>query len=287
MGKLGLLALVSSLALGVPRVSRADDTNPDKQGAERLPKPNDPHARELLAEGIGHYRAREWTEAVAAFKQGLRIEPNALFFYNLGQCSRSLGEYEDAIWYFERFLARAQLDGDDPLRARVDAFISQMKSELQHQGKTLEPTEPLSGDEIEPPRSRGRAPAAASAQSSTPTTSTPSIALHTRRHEPWFADWSGWTITGLGAAAGGVGIALLANAASIDDQGNREPIESKAHDLHDQATTRRITGAAVGAAGVGLLVAGIIKLALTPDDDERVSWHLGASRNGVLVFGSF
>jgi hypothetical protein len=284
MGKLGL---VVSMGLAVsalgPRVASADEVTV----ADKIPKPANPKARELLKEGITQFRLHKLDDAVKSFETGMGIEENPLFFYNLGQCARAQGRNADAIFYYRRFLGHVELPASDPLSVRIEGFIKEMEK-----GTKLEPAEPLSGDENEPPSKRAAAkPQAPSAppSSAQATPVAPVVQLHPpHHHESWYRDWSGWTLAGAGAASGAVGIALLVNASNLDDQATREPIQDKSKTLHERASTRRIVGGVLGGAGVGLLIAGAVKLAITSNgEDDRTAWHVGVSGQTVFVFGSF
>src|ERR1041385_5826762 len=141
--------------------------------ADPLARPGSPEARGHLIRGNRLYGVRSFEEAAAEYKAGAVIEPAPVFDYNLGQCFRQLGKYQDAIWHYERFLSRGNPQGE--LLDAVKGFIAQMKAELDRKAMTQPPTDPE-------PSTRGE-PIAARAH-------TEQIA--TEHAQPWYADRIGW-----------------------------------------------------------------------------------------------
>src|SRR5262245_31421413 len=131
--------LVVSLIAALATTARADP----------LGKPNNPAAREHLATGTRFYRVRASETAVEEYKAGAVKEDAPVFYYNLGQCYRQLGRYEDAIWHYERFLDRGKPTGN--LEASVRKFIAQMKAELERAAMKQPPVEPAPPLSSNPP----------------------------------------------------------------------------------------------------------------------------------------
>ncbi len=241
-----------------------------------LAKPKTAAAREHLTQGNKLYRLREFEKAIEEYKAGALRDDANVFLYNLGQCYRQLGKYDDAIWHYERFLSRAQPTGN--LKTAVENFVQQMKDERDKKAMTQPPVEP-----------------APEPVNTTTTPPTPPIAITatTRSEErpaPWYADGAGWALTGTGLIGAGIGGYLLLDSADLFDRANNEDRQDVRQDLRDKAGTRRVVGAVLGAAGVGLLATGVIKLVLHPSPTERpamTSWGVGITDRGVQVFGIF
>jgi len=110
------------------------------------------------------------------------------------------------------------------------------------------------------------------------------------RGAPWYADGAGWALTGTRLIGAGIGGYFFLESADLFDQVNSEDRQDMRQDLRNKAGTRRVVGAVIGAAGVGLLATGVIKLVLHPSSTERpamTSWGVGITDRGVQVFGSF
>lgn len=257
--------LVMGCLIGFLGTARADDP---------LAKPKDPVAQEHLSQGNKLYRLRDFEKAIEEYKAGALKEDAPVFLYNLGQCYRQLGKYEDAIWHYERFLSRAQPSGD--MRTAVEDFVKQMKSELDKKAMSQPPTEPAP----DPGKSKPAEPA-------------PHVVApppETAISEPWYSDTLGWTLSGAGLVATGIGGYLLFDASDLYDQANHEPRQEVRTQLRSQGDSRRTSGVIVGVGGVALLTAGIIKLAIHPSatrETTETAWNVGVSSNSLFVFGSF
>lgn len=246
----------------------------------KLSRPSNPEARQKLTAGTRLYRLREFEKAIEEYKAGALKEDSAVFYYNLGQCYRQLGRYEDAIWHYQRFLDRA-----DPLPPRyktaVEGFIHDMRVELEHQAMTRPPTE------VE------EANAAAEAKPQRDVTadaSEPRLTKVVEAGDPWYMDGLGWGLAGTGAAASGVAVYLLLDAKGLVDDANREPSQVTRDQLRERASKRQLAAGIVGIVGIGALVTGAVKLAIRPKERERTvttGLHVGVSRNEIIVMGRF
>jgi tetratricopeptide (TPR) repeat protein len=238
-----------------------------------LAKPTNVEAREHLSKGNKLYSVRSFEEAIVEYKAGALIESTPVWDYNLGQCYRQLGKYQDAIWHYDRFLNRGQPTGE--LHDAVVGFITQMKSELDQKAKTQEPTEP--------------APATPPATSPmTAHQNPPSLPLrHVDEAEAWYSDGVGWALAGtgvIGLAASGL---LFVDAQGLYDDANANPDSKARTSLRSRGDTRQLLGTAIGIGGAGLVIAGVIKLALHPHSTTTTSLGLAPTETGLMVFGAF
>lgn len=234
-----------------------------------LAKPKDATAQQRLSAGNKLYRVREFEKAVDEYKAGALIEDVPVFHYNLGQCYRQLGQYKDAIWHYERFIERGKPTGQ--MRGAVDAFLTQMRSELEKKAMSQPPVEP--------------APEPKQPQPTPPKTTKVKIP-----GEPWYRDRIGWSLAAAGVVGVGVSSALFVNAKSIESDANDQPIQTDREALRDRASGRRTIATIVGIGGVGLLAAGLVKLALRPPDREEIvttSLNIGITGDGIFVMGRF
>lgn len=234
-----------------------------------LAKPSNASAREHLQQGNRLYRLREFEKAIDDYKAGVLIEDAPVFAYNLGQCYRQLGRYEDAIWHYQRFLDRAKPTG--AIAITVQGFVTDMKAELEKRAMTKPPTEPA---QTSPPIDVQRP--------------SPHIApvLVVREVEPWYADKVGWMLTGSGVVAGLVSGYLLLDANDLDTQANTEDRQDVRAQLRDRASTRRWAGAISGIGAAGLLTLGIVKLAITTSPSSQPI-AVSITGSGFAVAGRF
>jgi len=240
----------------------------DAHADDPLAKPNAAEAREHLSRGNKLYNVRSFEEAIAEYKAGALIESVPVWDYNLGQCYRQLGKYQEAIWHYERFLARAQPTGE--IRDAITGFISQMKSELDQKAKTQQPTAPAPSL-VEP----SRLPPAVEPSPREPA-------------EQWYQDGFGWGMAGVGVLGIATGALLLVDASSLFDDANANPDATERDSLRDKGDTRQLLGGVIGAVGGALLVTGAIKLVVHSDPPtSSTSWNVGASPTGIVVFGAF
>ncbi len=254
-----VLASVTLAVMFCTTIAFADDP---------LAKPKDPMAQQRLAAGNRLYRVREFEKAAEEYKAGSLIEDVPVFHYNLGQCFRQLGKYEDAIWHYERFIERGKPAGQ--VRGAVDAFLTQMRAELEKKAMRQPPIEPAPEPKPAPP------------QPKTMKVKVPG--------DPWYRDRIGWGLTAAGLLGVGVSTGLLVRANNIEDDANREMVQTERESLRDRASSRRTIGTIVGIGGAALLVGGLVKLALrSPDREETVTMALdvGITGNGVFVMGRF
>jgi tetratricopeptide (TPR) repeat protein len=253
--------LIVSLIAALATTARADP----------LGKPNNALAREHLATGNRFYRVREFEKAVEEYKAGAVKEDAPVFYYNLGQCYRQLGRYEDAIWHYERFLDRGKPTGN--LEASVRKFIAQMKAELERAAMKQPPVEPAPPPASSPPERPGPLSAAAA-----PVTIT--------RSGRWYEDAFGWGLAGTGAVAAGAAGLMFLSASRFNDRANREPNQQAQEELHDKADTRQLLGTVIAAGAGALIVTGVLKLVIN-DDGRPARTSVGVGRGGLTVFVRF
>ena len=126
------VALAPTLGVGVAHAD--EDIN------AQLGQPADPKALAHLKQGNGFYKIGEFDKAIEEYKAGSLAEAAGVFQFNIAQSYRQQGNYEKAIWHYERFLAMRQPTGE--LKIMVDGFIKTMKDELEKAAARQEPTAP-------------------------------------------------------------------------------------------------------------------------------------------------
>lgn len=240
---------------------------------DEIARPKSAEAREHLTSGTRLYRLREFARAIEEYKAGALREDAAVFYYNLGQCYRQLGRYDDAIWHYERFLDRAS-PLPEQYRLAVEGFIRDMKAERERRAMSRLPTEPAPDGALAPEPSKQAM-------------KTGDVA----RAEPWHSDTFGWGLAGAGLVASGVSVGLLINAKSLESESNAESRQSVQDALRDKAGSRRLAGAIIGIGGGAALLVGIVKLVVAPTGSAAsttsAGLDVGVSPSGVMVMGRF
>jgi tetratricopeptide (TPR) repeat protein len=224
--------------------------------ADALAKPTNVVAHEHLAAGNRYYRLRDFEKAIEEYKFGAVREDSPVFYYNLGQCYRQLGRYEDAIWHYEQFLGRGKPTGE--VETSVQKFITQMKAELEKAAMKQQPVEPAP-----PPTSDSASPGRTLPASLPP--------AEQRRGMP-FQRKLAISAGAAGVAVVGLGVVLGLRADSFEDDADSIcPISiceraSEATKLIDRGKTNALyANVALGVGGAAILGATVL-------------WVSGASR---------
>jgi tetratricopeptide (TPR) repeat protein len=241
-----------------------------------LAKPVSREARGHLDRGNKLYNLGSFEEAIVEYKAGALIEQVPVFDYNLGQANRQLGNYRDALWHYDRFLANGRPVGK--LRDAVISFMAEMRTHLANKAQTMPPTDP--------------APASGA---SPPTVSQPSLSEQQRGRVPNDAlvpgedrDWVGWSLSAAGVVGLGTAGYLFVHASQLSDQVALEQDQQRRNQLRSGVHTNVVAGTITASAGAALVIAGVIRLALHRDERaRRATWAVTATSGGVMVLGSF
>src|SRR5262245_8481114 len=112
------LLLMVSLAIAVPaRTARADD-------------PATRSARRHFERGEKLFALGKFDEALEEYQTAFDAKPLPGFLYNIGQCYRNLGDYDQAIFSFKKYL---KLEPEAPNKEAVERLIEELE-EKQAQG---------------------------------------------------------------------------------------------------------------------------------------------------------
>lgn len=86
------------------------------------------HVEELSQEGISDYMAGRYREALTKFKAALALHPVANLLFNIAKAHEQLGELENALVYYERFIKSG--DADDTAREKARQRVREIKAIL-------------------------------------------------------------------------------------------------------------------------------------------------------------
>ena len=260
----GILVCTFAVSLSATRA----DAQPSSTA---IVKPKNTVALDHLTKGNKLYAVRSFEEAMEEYKAGALVDPTPIFDYNLGQCYRQLGKYEDAIWHYRRFIKNSP-----QATANIQAaseFITKMQDELNKKAMSAPPTE-------------------AASATSAPTTPEPQPTDRGSdgtlvESAPWYHDRLGLGLTIVGLVGTGVATGLLISANSLTDEANEATSQRERDELFDKSDTRSNIGIGTMIGGGALLITGIVMLSIPEkrSTDARVS--VGFRPNGITIQGSF
>ena len=165
-----LALLLVCIVVVAPRPAFADDP------AMRSAKRHFERGEKVFALG-------KFDEALDEYQKAFDAKPIPDFLYNIAQCYRNLGDYDQAIFSFKKFL---QLAPDAPNRESVERTISQLEDKRQREG----------GKKF--------------------VTKTPSITTPHSNDTPIYKQWWFWTGVAVVGVAGGTGIYLGTRSGAPD-----------------------------------------------------------------------
>lgn len=261
------LLLVVSSAHAQPRSASAEPA------ADPLAEPSDDEARGHLARGRRLYKAaldlepgtakvEKFEQALEAFRKGAEIVDMAIFQWNLGQCNRMLGRYDQAIEHFERFILRAE---GAPSAAKHVASARQLIHDMRSATKRP-PTETMQDAVFPKPAPSAPAPTAGPPRAAVTSGGDAVLASPER----WYHDEIGWGLSGAAAVLLGVGVGLEVSAAGLRDDAARAGDQRSHQRLLDRADTRDTWGVITLAGGAALGVAAVVRLVLVPSKPATV-----------------
>jgi len=126
--------MIILLGLGAPAI------------AEPAAKDGKLEAKAHFMSGQSHYNLNEFPEALADFKDAYRLFPDPVFLYNLGQCERQLGHFEEAIRFYRSFLREQPKAAN---RQEVAHKIEEMEAAIKN--RAPEPVVAPGGEPVAPP----------------------------------------------------------------------------------------------------------------------------------------
>lgn len=212
--------------------------------ADPLAKPRSPEARAHLERGNRLYTVRDFAKAIEEYKAGALLENAAIFQYNIAQAYRLLGQYKEAIWFYERFEAQGKPQGK--LGDAVRQFKAQMRSELSQAARSKPPIE-AAPEVVRLAR--------ATARKAQPT-----------KH--WHQDTVGWGMVVGGLAVGATASYMFVTAQGLDDEALLEDRDKQRSLIQSKASTRRVIGAILTGSAVIGIGAGAVRLALVPSVED-------------------
>jgi tetratricopeptide (TPR) repeat protein len=123
------IRVLTLLLLVVPSAARAiGEDDPDVEIARRH-----------FDKGARAYQAHDYANALGEFLEARRVKPLPAFDYNIGRCYDRLERYEEAVTFYERYLATHP---GEPDQSEVTARVKVLKQRIGEKGSGAPPTPP-------------------------------------------------------------------------------------------------------------------------------------------------
>jgi tetratricopeptide (TPR) repeat protein len=113
------IALVAAAAITATPVDAVADTEDDRALAR---------AKKLHREGEKLFALGKFAAALEKYEAAFEAKPLPGFLFNIGQCHRNLGDFDAAIFSFNKYL---KLAPDAKNRAAVEEYIAELEREKQ------------------------------------------------------------------------------------------------------------------------------------------------------------
>ena len=129
-GSIALAALTALLVLAPARLLAQDAPPPDEPGDGTVASQDADvarRAREEFEQGFAHFEARRFREAIHSFQVAAQLVPSADLWFNIARAHEELGEWEQAIEHYRRYLELATpgaIDRDDVRRHLIDLGVT-------------------------------------------------------------------------------------------------------------------------------------------------------------------
>lgn len=212
-------------------------------------------ARDHIAKATELHKQNKFAEALAELQTAYALDPQPQLLFAMGQLHVALGQCQDAIPFYERFLATHP--GDDAAGATREAIDACKKNPPP---AVTEPTPPEPTPQPQPqpqpvahPSSEGR---------------------------PWYGDTLADGLVIGGVVSGVVAIVMYRNATSARDDADHAATYDAYGTLIDRAKTDRTYAIIAGVASAALIAGGATHYVLTRDrsvDVAVVPTHGGAA----------
>jgi len=234
------LAPLFALVLVAPVVAHAD------------PKAD---AQVHLGKAMEAHEKNDFQRAVEELQTAYALDPNPDLLYAIGQVYAKLERCNDAVLYYERYLATKP-----PAQAMVDT-----KQAISSCEKQPPPPPPPPPDQPAPPP----------------------VVVAPATQSPWYKDPVGGALVVTGVASAVIGLALYTGARSDLDAAEDAPNLAEYDDLVDRARSRRTYSVVLVGGGALLIGAGVARYMLR-GGDNREAQRIGlvpVERGGLVTFG--
>lgn len=226
-------------------------------------------ARVHVARATELHNASRFREALDELKTAYALDPAPSLLYAMGQIHVSLGECEQAIVFYERFLA-----------TKPSARSAALATEAIETCK-MNPPPPVAGAPAEPP-ARAVIPRPI-IKVVMPPPPPPPRAVEARPARPWYTDHVGNALVASGVITGVASLVVYRSAVGDRDNANASASYDTYAALIDQAHTKRAYAIGLGVGGAALATAGVLHFVLSSRDTSDRGVLIQPSRSGAAM----
>jgi tetratricopeptide (TPR) repeat protein len=196
------------LATGAGTVARAAEPVSTEARAE---------ARALYQKGTANYNVGEFQVALQQFKQAYLIQPDPVFLFNMAQCYRQLGDYQNAALQLRAYLRETP---DAPNRTELRRLLTEIEQKADQARAKANAKSAADAEKARAEHERTR----------TTTPTEPARAAAPPAHPGRTKQIAGLVVgvAGLGLVGGGIGLAVIAK-----NEGDQLTAAARDHGIFD------------------------------------------------------
>lgn len=107
-------------------------------------------AKARYMSGQSHYNLNEFADALQDFKEAYRLHPDPAFLFNIAQCERQLGDFDEAIKFYRSYLRnKPDASNAKEIQKKIDELKS--LSEAKRKSKEGAPQSVIAPSTTPPP----------------------------------------------------------------------------------------------------------------------------------------
>jgi tetratricopeptide (TPR) repeat protein len=199
-------------------------------------------AAELFKKGADAYRQGDFQHAIELLDEAYALDPQPVLVYNRARAAEGLGNLDEAIAGYEKFLSQ---EPNAPDRGAIEQRLVTLRKQRDDRA-ALEKERATRNEAPPAPVPVAPAPASESSESTPPPSPPP---RHSRSVAPY-------VVAGVGVVGIGAGAVFGVLALSKKDSAVSEPIQQKSMDLKDSADSLATVSTVSFIAGGVLLAVG-------------------------------
>src|SRR5690606_892382 len=215
------------------------------------------------------HEASRFREALDELKTAYALDPDPPLLYAMGQIHVNLGECEQAIAFYERYLA-----------SKPSAKSAALAHEAIETCKTNPPPPIEAAPADEPARAVVPRPVITVAESPSPP---PPRTVEVQTARPWYGDHVANVLVGSGVVTGVVSLFVYRSALGDRERANASTSYDTYASLIDRAHTKRAYAIGLGVGGAALATAGVLHFVLRGRGASDHGVQIQPSRSGAAM----